>query len=95
MLQYISTPAPERAQIEASLPPLQILPTPHKDYAPAPLQISVYLDSSQTGQGVDYKYTVYYDFFFITQRFGPAGPKTEVYDAELMDIIAGLKATIN
>jgi ribonuclease HI len=72
-----------------------MLPTPRKDYAPAPLQISVYSDSSQTGQGVGYGYTVYYGSLLITQGFGPAGPKTEVYDAELMGAVAKLKAAIN
>jgi hypothetical protein len=38
---------------------------------------------------------VYYGPILITQRFGPAGPKTEVYDAELMGAVEGLRAIIN
>jgi hypothetical protein len=66
MLWHISTPVPERAQIEAPLPSLQMLSTPRKHYALAPLQILVYLDNSQTGQGTGYKYIVYYGSLFIT-----------------------------
>jgi hypothetical protein len=95
ILRNISTPAPERAYIEAPRPPLRMLPTHHEAYSPAPLQISVYSDGSQTGQGAGYRYVVYYGPILITQGFGPAGPKTEVYDAELMGAVEGLRATMN
>jgi hypothetical protein len=95
ILQHIPTPAPECAHIEALLPPLHMLPTHREDYSPALLQISVYSDGSQTGQGADYDYVVYYGPILITQGFGPADPKTEVYDAELMGAVEGLQAVIN
>jgi ribonuclease HI len=38
---------------------------------------------------------VYYGPILITQGFGPAGPKTEVYDAELMGAVEELRATMN
>jgi hypothetical protein len=38
---------------------------------------------------------VYYSSILITQGFSPAGPKTEVYDAELMGAVEGLQAIIN
>jgi hypothetical protein len=72
-----------------------MLPTHHEAYSPAPLQISVYSDGSQTGQGAGYGYVVYYGPILITQGFGPAGPKTEVYDAELMGAVEELRATMN
>jgi hypothetical protein len=70
-----------------------MLPTHHEVYSPAPLQISVYSDDSQIGQGAGYGYVVYYGPILITKGFGLAGPKTEVYDAELMGVVEGLQAT--
>jgi hypothetical protein len=65
ILQNIPTPAPERAYIKAPCPLLHMLLTYHEAYSPAPLQISVYSDDSQTGQDAGYEYMVYYSSILI------------------------------
>jgi hypothetical protein len=62
----------------------------NKDYSPAPLQILVYLDSLQTSQGVEYGYAVYFGPILVSKGHGPAGPRTEVYNAEIMGAVEGL-----
>jgi hypothetical protein len=79
ILQLLLSPLPERTIIGLPLP--RMLPTDNKDYSPAPLQISVYSDGSRTGQGAGYGYAVYFGPILVTKGHGPAGPRTEVYDA--------------
>lgn len=95
ILRLIPSPAPERACIEAPLPPLRMLPTPREEYKPSSLRISVYSDGSQTGQGAGYGYAIYFGPILITQGRGPAGPHTEVHDAELMGAVEGLRAALD
>ena len=94
ILQLLLSPLPERAIIELPLPPLHMLPTDNKDYSPAPLQISVYSDGSRTGQGAGLGYAVYFGPILVTKGHGPAGPRTEVYDAEIMGAVEGLRAAL-
>ncbi|CBF74958.1 hypothetical protein AN3980.2 [Aspergillus nidulans FGSC A4] len=94
ILQLLLSPLPEHAIIELPLPLLYMLPTDNKDYSPALLQISVYLDSLQTGQGAGFGYTVYFGPILVTKGHGPAGPRTEVYDAEIIGAVEGLRAAL-
>ena len=94
ILQLLLSPLPEHAIIELPLPLLCMLPTNNKDYSPAPLQISVYLDDSQTSQGAGYGYAVYFGPILVSKGHGPAGPRTEVYDAEIMGAVEGLHAAL-
>jgi ribonuclease HI len=71
-----------------------MLPTDNIDYSPAPLRISVYLDGSQTSQGAGYGYAVYFSPILVTKGHGPAGPRIEVYDAEIMGAVEGLRAAL-
>lgn len=97
ILQRIPTPAPERGRVELPLPPLRMLPTTRNEaaYAPAPLRITVYSDGSRIDQGAGYGFAVYYGPTLITQGHGSAGPRTEVYDAEIMGAVEGLRAAVN
>lgn len=98
ILQRTPTPAPERSRVESPLPPLRMLPTTRSNeaaYAPAPLRITVYSDGSRTGQGAGYGFVVYYGYIPITQGYGSAGSRTEVYDAEIMGAVEGLRAAVN
>jgi ribonuclease HI len=94
ILQLLLSPLPERAIIGIPLPPLRMLSTDNRDYSPAPLQISVYSDGSQTSQGAGYGYAVYFGPILVTKGHGPAGPRTEVYDAEIMGAVEGLRAAL-
>ncbi|CBF84167.1 hypothetical protein AN2711.2 [Aspergillus nidulans FGSC A4] len=94
ILQLLLSPLPERTIIGLPLPPLRMLPTDNKDYSPAPLQISVYSDGSRTGQGAGYGYAIYFGPILVTKGHGPAGPRTEVYDAEIMGAVEGLRAAL-
>ncbi|CBF84144.1 hypothetical protein AN2724.2 [Aspergillus nidulans FGSC A4] len=94
ILQLLLSPLPEHAIIELPLPPLCMLPTDNKDYSPAPLQISVYSDGSRTSQGAGYGYAVYFGPILVSTGHGPAGPRTEVYDAEIMGAVEGLRAAL-
>ena len=94
IIQLLISPPPEHTKIGLPLPPLLMLPTDNKDYSPAPLQISVYSDGSRTGQGAGYGYAVYSGPILVTKGHGPAGPRTEVYDAEIMGAVEGLRAAL-
>ena len=72
-----------------------MLPIPREEYTPSPLQISVFLDGSQTSQGAGFRYTIYFGPILTTQGLGPAGARTEVHDAELMGAVEGLRAALN
>lgn len=58
------------------------------------LDITVYSDGSRTGQGAGYGYAVYFGPTLLTQGYGPAGPQIEVYDAEIMGAVEGLRAAV-
>nr|ABC24970.1 reverse transcriptase [Monascus pilosus] len=94
ILQRIPTPAPERRWVEPQPPPLRMLPTHREGHISSPLAISVYSDGSHTGQGAGYGYAIYYGSILVTQGQGPAGPRTEVYDAEIMGAVEGLRAAV-
>ncbi|EAA66720.1 hypothetical protein AN0621.2 [Aspergillus nidulans FGSC A4] len=94
ILQLLLSPLPERAIIELPLPLLCMLPTDNKGYSPAPLQISVYSDGSRTSQGAGYGYAIYFGPILVSKGHGPAGPRTEVYDAEIMGAVEGLRAAL-
>jgi ribonuclease HI len=97
ILQRTLAPAPERAHLEFPLPPLRMLPnTRSEESTPAPpLQMTVYSDGSRTDQGAGYGFIVYYGPTLVTQGFGSAGLRTEVYDAEIMGAVEGLRAAVN
>jgi hypothetical protein len=64
-------------------------------HTPSPLQITIYSDGSQTGQGAGYGFAIYLSPILVIQGLGSAGPRTEVYDAELMGAVEGLRAAVN
>lgn len=72
-----------------------MLPTHREERTRLPLGITVYSNGSYTGQGAGYGYAIYYGPTLVTQGLDPAGPQTEVYDAEIMGAVEGLQATIN
>jgi ribonuclease HI len=94
ILQLLLSPLPERTTIGLPLPPLCMLPTDNKDYSPPLLQISVYSDSSRTSQGAGFGYAVYFGPILVTKGHGPAGPRTEVYNAEIMGAVEGLRTAL-
>ncbi|KAF7113942.1 hypothetical protein CNMCM5793_006125 [Aspergillus hiratsukae] len=81
--------------IEPPLPPLRMLPTDRGKHLPSPLEVTVYSDGSRTDQGAGYGYAIYYGPILLTQGFGPAGARTEVYDAEIMGAVEGLRAAVS
>ena len=72
-----------------------MLPAHQEGHISSPLAISVYSDSSHTGQGAGYRYAIYYSSTLVTQGQGPLGPWTEVYDAEIMGAVEGLQAAVS
>jgi ribonuclease HI len=94
ILHLIPGPSPERATIDTPLPPLHMLPTQYKDHTLAPLQISVYLDGSHTNQNAGYGYAIYFGPILVSKGLGPAGLRTEVYDAEIMGAVEGLHVAL-
>lgn len=81
--------------MEPYLPPLRMLPTTRSDentHAPAPLRKTVFSDGSRTSQGAGYGFGVYYGHIPVTQRYGSAGPRTEVYDDEDISAVTQSKA---
>ncbi|CBF79097.1 hypothetical protein AN7094.2 [Aspergillus nidulans FGSC A4] len=56
--------------------------------------ISVYSDGSRTSQGAGYGYAIYFGPILVSKGHGPAGPRTEVYDAEIMGAVEGLHAAL-
>jgi hypothetical protein len=71
-----------------------MLPTQYKDHTPALLQISVYLDGLHINQNTGYGYAIYFGPILVSKGLGPAGLRTEVYDAEIMGAVEGLCAAL-
>jgi hypothetical protein len=66
----------------------------NKDHIPALLQISVYLDGLYTNQNTGYSYAIYFGPILVSKGLGPAGLRTEIYNAEIMGAVEGLHAAL-
>jgi hypothetical protein len=52
------------------------------------------LDGLYTNQNTGYSYAIYFGPILVSKGLGPAGLRTEVYNAEIMGTVEGLHAAL-